>query len=116
MELLRRRRIPYLVVGTRQVELGRCLELLRELLGVQTAVSTGGGRLGGALLREDLVDEIDIELLPWAIGGRGTPALFDAPPLTPDEWPARLDLLEHDALPDGRLRLRYSVSTRPLMS
>ena len=110
LALLRDRRIPYLVVGTRQVALRPCLELLREKLGVQTVVSTGGGRLGGALLREHLVDEIDIELLPWAIGGRGTPALFDAPPLTPDEWPTRLELLEHEALQDGRIRLRYSVT------
>lgn len=64
-----------------------------------------------ALLREGLVDEIDIELLPWAIGGRGTPALFDAPPLAPDEWPTRLELLDHEALPAGRIRLRYSVGS-----
>lgn len=116
LALLRDRRIPYLVVGTRQVALRPCLELLRELLGVETVVSTGGGRLGGALLRDNLVDEIDIELLPWAIGGRGTPALFDAPPLTPDEWPTRLELLDHEALLDGRIRVRYSVASRPRVS
>lgn len=108
--LLRSRGIPYLVVGTHQVALGRALELLGELLGVRTVVSTGGGRLGGALLRQGLIDEIDIELLPWAIGGRGTPALFDTAPLAPDEWPTRLGLLDHEALPDGRIRLRYSVA------
>lgn len=116
LALLRDRRIPYLVVGTHQVALLRCLELLRELLGVETVVSTGGGRLGGALLRQGLVDEIDVDLLPWAIGGRGTPALFDALPLAPDEWPTRLDLLDHEALPDGRIRLRYSVASRPRLS
>lgn len=108
--LLRSRGIPYLVVGTHQVALGRGLELLAELLGVRTVVCTGGGRLGGALLREGLVDEIDIDLLPWAIGGLGTPALFDAAPLAADEWPTRLELLDHEALPNGRIRLRYSVA------
>lgn len=110
LALLRSRGIPYLRVGERQVHLGRALELAHELLGVRTAVCTGGGRLGGALLRQGLVDEVDLEVLPWVIGGRGTPALFDAPPLAPDEWPSRLELLANDALPDGRLRLRYRVT------
>ncbi len=70
---------------------------------------TGGGRLGGALLREGLVDEIDVELLPWVIGGKGTPALFDADPLAPDEWPTRVELRSEEVPPDGRIRLRYGV-------
>jgi riboflavin biosynthesis pyrimidine reductase len=106
---LRERGIPYLVVGEQHVALERALELVHELLGVETVVVTGGGRLGGALLRQGLVDEIDVELLPWAIGGRGTPALFDAAPLAPDEWPTRLELLGSEALPDGRVRLTYRV-------
>lgn len=106
---LRRRGVPYLVVGAEHVALGRALELVHELLGVRTVVSTGGGRLGGALLRQGLVDEIDLDVVPWAIGGRGTPALFDCAPLSPDEWPVRLDLLEHQVLSEGRLRLRYAV-------
>lgn len=68
------------MVGRQHVDLRRALELTGQLLGVRTVVCTGGGRLGGALLRQGLVDEVDIELLPWAIGGRGTPALFDAAP------------------------------------
>jgi len=106
LELLRQRRIPYLVVGERRVALRRALELLREVVGVETVVSTGGGRLGGALLRQGLVDEIDVELLPWAIGGRGTPALFDAAPLAPGEWPTRLELLSTEVVGEGRIRLR----------
>jgi len=95
-----------------------CLELLRELLGVETVVSTGGGRLSGALLRDNLVNEIDIELLPWAIGGRGTPALFDAPPLTPDEWPTSLELLDPRSAPrrtDPTEVLRRLSTSRELM-
>lgn len=108
---LRDRGIPYLVVGHQHVALGRALELVGTLLGVQTVVSTGGGRLGGALLRQGLVDEVDLELLPWVIGGRGTPALFDCAPLDAAEWPTRLELIEHEVLPDGRIRSRYSVAT-----
>ena len=109
LELLRQRHIPYVVVGERRVALGRALELLHDLLGVETVVSTGGGRLGGALLRQGLVDEIDVELLPWAIGGRRMPVLFDAAPLAPDEWPTRLELLSSEVVGEGRVRLRYRV-------
>ena len=109
LRLLRERGIPYLVVGEHHVALGPALELVHEQLGVRTVVCTGGGRLGGALLREGLVDEIDVELLPWVIGGQGTPALFDAVPLAPGEWPTRLELLSHDVLDGGRVRLRYVV-------
>lgn len=107
LALLRSRGVPYIVVGERLVALGRALELLGELLGVRTVVATGGGRLGGALLRQQLVDEIDLELLPWAVGGRGTPVLFDAAPLAPGQWPTRFELLSCETLDQGRVRLRY---------
>ena len=70
---------------------------------------TGGGRLGGSLLRAGLVDEVDVDLLPALIGGRGTPAPFDAPPLSPGETPVDLDLMAAEITAGGRLRLRYSV-------
>ncbi|GAA4288666.1 dihydrofolate reductase family protein [Georgenia daeguensis] len=106
---LRDQGIPYLVVGGPRVDLARALGVLARRLGVRTVVSTGGGRLGGALLRAGLVDEVDLEVLPAAIGGRGTPSLFDAPPLRPGEWPVRLDLISVEEPGGGRLRLRYAV-------
>ena len=109
LALLRGRGIPYLVVGEHHVALRAALALLAERLRVRTVVCTGGGRLGGALLRQHLVDEIDLEILPLAVGGRGTPALFDAAPLAADEWPTRLDLLSSETLDDGRVRLRWAV-------
>jgi riboflavin biosynthesis pyrimidine reductase len=109
LERLRNGGIPYLVVGREHVALGPALDLLSDRLDVRTVVATGGGRLGGALLRQHLVDEVDVELLPVAIGGRGTPALFDAAPLLPEEWPTRLELVTAETLVDGRVRLRYRV-------
>ena len=108
-ERLRERGIPHLVVGDRHVDLPAALDLLAERLGVRTVVCTGGGRLGGALLRHGLVDEIDLEVLPAAVGGRGTPALFDATPLGPDEQPAALELLGAEPHDGGLLRLHYRV-------
>lgn len=109
---LRERGIPHLVVGDRHVDLPHAFELLAERLGVRTVVCTGGGRLGGALLRHGLVDEVDLEVLPAVVGGKGTPALFDAAPLGPEEQPTALELLDAEPHDGGLLRLRYRVVRR----
>lgn len=106
---LQSEQIPYVVAGDGPVDLQLAMQLLASELGVKTVVSTAGGRLNGALLRASLVDEIDVEFLPAVIGGRGTPSLFDAPPLAPDETPVRLDLRDVQRTDDHHLLLRYSV-------
>ena len=107
---LREQGIPYLVIGQQRVDLPAALRLLGDRLGVRTVVCTGGGRLGGALLRAGLVDEIDLDVLPVAIGGRGTPALFDERhPWARTSGRPGSSCLNADTLPGGRVRLRYNV-------
>jgi riboflavin biosynthesis pyrimidine reductase len=113
LEWLRAAGIPYVIAGDGHVDLDKALRVLHNELGVSTVVATGGGRLGGALLRAGLVDEVDIELLPAVIGGRGTPTLFDAAPLEPTEEPTRLELCDSVITGDGRVRLRYRVMHEP---
>jgi hypothetical protein len=67
-------------------------ELLGRLLGVRTIASTGGGQLGGRCNGPTWSMRSTWDVLPIAIGGRGTPALFDAA-LGPHEAPTHLDLL-----------------------
>jgi riboflavin biosynthesis pyrimidine reductase len=98
---LRAENIPYRLVGEERVYLRQALKRMGERPGVRTVVSTAGGRLNGALLREGLVDEVDVAFLPAIIGGRGTPALFDAPPLSADEQPVRLSPITVDLRPNG---------------
>jgi 2,5-diamino-6-(ribosylamino)-4(3H)-pyrimidinone 5'-phosphate reductase len=102
--------IPYLVAGQGQVDLTLALEKLASRLGVETVLSTAGGRLNGALLRAGLVDEINVEFLPAIIGGFDTPSLFDSPALRPDEQPVGLVLRSAQILDDGRVWLRYGVA------
>ena len=56
-----------------------------------------------------LVDEIQVLILPAAIGGLGTPTLFDGPELADGESPTRLRLLFAHGETDGMLWLRYEV-------
>jgi 2,5-diamino-6-(ribosylamino)-4(3H)-pyrimidinone 5'-phosphate reductase len=106
---LQRESIPYLVAGDGPVDLRLGLEKMQEKLGVTCILSTAGGRLNGALLRAGLVDEINVEFLPALIGGPETPSLFNSPPLKPDEWPIRLELLSVQEQAASRVWLRYRV-------
>lgn len=106
---LQRETIPYLVAGDERVDLREALEKMHRLLGVERLLSTSPGRLGAALLRANLVDEIHVEFFPAIIGGYRTPSLFDSPELGPDEFPARLRLLSSQTQPSGRVWLSYEV-------
>ena len=64
------------------------------------------------LLRAGLVDEIEVEVVPIAIGGEATPTLFTAPDLPVDGVPTQLELTSAEIRSQGRVLLRYSVSGR----
>ena len=106
---LRREGICYLVVGGRRVDLTAALRRMRERLGATCVVSTAGGGLNGALLAAGLVDELDLIVLPAAVGGLDTPSVFDGPALPEGASPTRLRLLSMHAEADGLLRLRYAT-------
>lgn len=106
---LQRETVPYLVAGKQRVELKLALEKMKSQLEVTSVLSTAGGVLNGALLREGLVDEINIEFLPAVIGGTETPALFTSPDLESGEWPVRLELISAQVQAGGQVWLRYHV-------
>lgn len=107
---LRTLRAPYLVCGgPDHVDLAAALDRLGAKLGVRALLSTAGGTLNGALLRAGLIDEINLEIFPGVIGGTRTPALFDSPPLGPDEHPTPLRLEAVERRDGGWVYLRYTV-------
>lgn len=108
LAFLRSHSIPYLVSGEQQVDLTLVLTKLKEKLGISTAVTTAGGRLAGAMMRAGLIDEVNVVYRPMLIGGYNTPALFDSPDLSLDEWPAKLKLLSVHVEQD-QVWLQYQV-------
>jgi 2,5-diamino-6-(ribosylamino)-4(3H)-pyrimidinone 5'-phosphate reductase len=109
LAFLREREIPYWIVGDVQVDLPLAMRRLRAELGIECLLSEAGARLNGALLRAGLVDELHLILRPELFGGSETPALFDGPDLTPEQWPNPLRLQAATVRRGGYLWLRYDV-------
>jgi 2,5-diamino-6-(ribosylamino)-4(3H)-pyrimidinone 5'-phosphate reductase len=101
--------IPYLVSGNEKVDLEVALMKAKHNLGVDTVLSTAGGKLNGFLIKAGLVDEVNIEILPGIIGGNNAPSLFSGHVLTLQEKPTQLELLSCTCQSTGQVWLRYRV-------
>ncbi|MGI8417258.1 MAG: dihydrofolate reductase family protein [Nakamurella sp.] len=110
---LRAEQICYLVVGDDRVNFGVALQRIRDRLGVACVLADGGGGLNGALLRAGLVDELELVMLPVAIGGTGIPSVFEGEPLGPAELLTRLTLTASRVTADGAIWLSYDVNPTP---
>ena len=100
--------VGYFVVGQERVDLRSALVRIRARLGATRVVADSGGTLNASLLKEGLVDSVDVVTLPGLVGGAGTPTLMDGAPLLPDEHPIALDLIEVQVHGDA-VRARYRV-------
>ncbi len=111
LAFLRERRIPYLVSGDSGVDLPAMMVKIRERLQVTTIITSSGGCLAGALIRQGLLDEINLLVSPLVIGGTETPVLFRSQELHwPDITPHRLKLLDCRKMENDRIWVRYVVS------
>jgi riboflavin biosynthesis pyrimidine reductase len=111
LQRLRDLGVGYFVVGGQHVDLRMALSRLREVFRADLVVADSGGTMNAALLREGLVDIIDVVTLPGLIGGVGTPSIMDGPELGPDAWPIPLELLE-SRVEGNTVRTRYRVLGR----
>jgi riboflavin biosynthesis pyrimidine reductase len=77
LESLRAKNVSYILAGAPEVDLARALDTIGEKFNVKTLMLEGGGRINGGMLREHLIDEISVLIVPVADGRMGEPALFD---------------------------------------
>jgi riboflavin-specific deaminase-like protein len=66
-----------MVCGDREIDFPAALRWLRKKWNVKRLLCEGGGRLHGALVRANLVDEVHLTICPKIFGGRRTPTLAD---------------------------------------
>ncbi|SFC49059.1 Pyrimidine reductase, riboflavin biosynthesis [Alkalibacterium subtropicum] len=109
---LQQNNIPYLISGEERIDLKLAMEKLKNKLGIDNLVTTAGGKLSGALLREGLIDEVNIVFKPLLYGGFKTPCLFDSPELKDNEEPSKLQLIKSTTYKNGHVWLRYKVASK----
>ena len=96
-----------------RASLAEALRRLRVEHGCERLTVQSGGTLNAALVREGLIDFVDVVVAPVLVGGRDTPTLVDGPSLTSIDELSRLcplELLGCEALRDSYVRLRYRVA------
>lgn len=110
LDLLRRHRVAYQIIGTEHVDLAAALRLLADRYGVRAVRVDAGGTLNGLLLAAGLVDEISVVVAPHLVGtpDAGARHVVDgladgvAPPMT---------LVAVERVRDDHVWLRYRPAT-----
>ena len=101
------------ILYQKTLDLPGLLCTLREEYGVERLTVQSGGTLNGALLRQKLLDAVDIVVAPVLVGGKDTSSLIDGKSLV---GPKELDglgvlrLEKCEVLEDSYLRVRYRVT------
>ena len=80
LDFLQSKGVSYVFGGRERLNLERVLQKLRQAFGIKRLLLEGGGKINGAFLAADLVDELSLLVAPVADGSVGTPTLFDAGP------------------------------------
>ena len=93
-------------------DLSAALRILKKEYGCDRLTIQSGGTVNGLLLREKLLDYVDIVVAPVLIGGRDTATLIDGRSLVSTGELSDLGVLklvDCSVLEDSYIRLRYEV-------
>jgi 2,5-diamino-6-(ribosylamino)-4(3H)-pyrimidinone 5'-phosphate reductase len=106
---LREHDVPYFEAGEDRVDLSQAVGRMGQMFDEGCIVSDAGGVLNGALLREALVDEIDVQFLPAVVGRPDAPTIFEGYDLGTSSSIRDLQLISAESRPDGSTFIRYAV-------
>jgi len=84
------------------------LKKLKKHVGIQRLLIEGGGALNAALIRDKLVDEIQINIAPLIFGGASAPTMADGLGLI-RENAIQLQTEFVDPLENGGVIIRYRI-------
>jgi 2,5-diamino-6-(ribosylamino)-4(3H)-pyrimidinone 5'-phosphate reductase len=108
LAMLREKGISYIVSGKSSVDLANAVNRLGEHFGIRTLILERGGRINGAFLQADLVDEVSLLVVPGIDGRHNIPAVFDG--VSPSRNKAvRLRLKSVEQRGRDALWIRYEV-------
>ena len=100
------------IIYQKEPSLSEAFACLKKDYGCERLTLQSGGTVNSILLREKLIDHVDIVVAPVLIGGKDTSTLIDGPSLSIREelsWLGVLELESSSVLEDSYLRLRYRV-------
>lgn len=102
---LRSKGISYVFAGKSELDLPLALKKLKSLFGIEKLLLEGGGIIGGAFAKENLIDEISFICAPIIQGNSGQPAFADSVNTLPC-----FSEIKTEPLPAGGIRIRYFKS------
>lgn len=107
-DYLRYQEVDDLTAGDRQVDLALALQELADRYGAATVRVESGGTLNGALLNQDLVDEVSLLLHPVLVGGMSPHTVYRTTEFVRTA-PVEMVLRDCEMLDSGYAWLRYDV-------
>ena len=104
---LRKAGVSYIFAGKDGLDLPLAARKLKEQLGIESMLLSGGGVVDWSFLQAGLVDEISLVVPPVIDGGVRLPSAFDDSPLAVCHTPVALHLTDVQCLEGDALWLRY---------
>jgi len=105
----KKNKIHVLVHGKKNVDLRSALKELKSRFKINVLRIDSGGILAGVLLRQGLVDEISVLILPQMTGGTSEKTIYVAPDLTSFDNVIDLTLTKCETLEKNYVWLYYNV-------
>jgi len=105
LKYLRGLRINYLVAGTKEIDFNLVAAKLFTELKVKKLLLEGGGKINGSILKEDLIDEISLLIIPKVLNRSQAPNVFDR--ITDDIALKNFKLKSFDKVGEDCIWLRY---------
>ena len=109
LDFLDKRYIKYMIVGYDNVNLGAALEELNLQFDVKSIRVECGGKVNGALLKDDLVEEICVLMHPVMVGGMSSNSIYTDPDLSSNSAVLDLKLLKMEKLRNEIIFLQYRI-------
>jgi len=107
LDYLQQRKISYIFAGKKEIDFKSALNQLASLFPIKTIMLEGGGHVNGSLLKEGLIDELSLLIIPIADGTSNAPTTFEVSEYLQKKPAAHLRLTDVKKLQQGVLWLKY---------
>lgn len=106
---LRSHNISYILAGNQQLDMSVAVEKIGHIFQVEELMLGGGPNLNWSMIRQGLVDELSLVLMPTADAQNETNSLFESNEKYSTPAPYEFKLIDAKPLQDGSVWIRYDV-------